>query len=318
MDLPAGAAVHASASTQGKLRISDLAWAGPRRLLVDEHDDDNEARNGRKVFEIDLSAATNLTTAYATYAERSGAVTVLGKTQPLGCFLDNGSAAELAALPTPVVPAAKSLYLDLSPAGVDFPFTKPEGLTLLDGIPGVAIVNDNDFGFVQDEDSGAVTEAPEPAEELRIYAARPAVTGGGPSAAGTAAAGRTLTCEPGAFTGAGELRLTYEWLRGDAGPPGPADAPGPAGPRERRGARGSLARVRCTVVRKRRVRCTVRAPRGATRVKARRRGRTIASARVRSGVARLNLPRSARAVTLIAVDRRGRALERATLVTGRR
>jgi hypothetical protein len=206
------------AATQGKLRISDLAWSGPRRLLVAEHDDDNPLpKPGRKVFEIDLAGATNVATAadYDTFAERAASATVLGKTQALGCFLDNGSAAELAALPTPVAPAAKSLYLDLSgtASGVGFLFDKVEGLALLDGVPGVAVANDNDFGFVQDTATNLIDVSANPGSELRIYTTRPSV-GSTPAVAGTPKAGRTLTCTPGAFTGTGALELAYEWLRG--------------------------------------------------------------------------------------------------------
>ena len=148
---------------QGRQRMSDIAWAGPRKLLVDEHDDDALAVTGtavgRRIHEVDLNAATNLATdaAYDTFAERATRVAGLGGhagTQPIGCYLDGGTAAELAALPTPVVPAAKSTYLDIgsAPAGVGFELGKPEGVTLLDGIAGVAIVNDNDFGFDQPAD----------------------------------------------------------------------------------------------------------------------------------------------------------------------
>lgn len=214
-----------SSSTQGKLRVSDIAWAGPRRLLVDEHDDDNAAKNGRKLFEVDLGSATNLTThaAYDTDAERAASTTVAGKTQALGCFLDNGSAAELAALPAPVGPVAKSLYLDLGVGGVGFLFDKPEGVALLEGQPGVAVVNDNDFGFTQDPTTNVLAEAANPATDLRFYASRPAMTSG-PVVDGTATAGRTLTCTAGPVTGTGLLQLAYEWLRAGA-PIAGADGP---------------------------------------------------------------------------------------------
>jgi hypothetical protein len=92
---------------------------------------------------------------------------------------------------------------------------KLEGLTLLDGVPGVAMVNDNDFGFTQDNDLN-VLPAADPSETLRIYTERPAPTGGGPTLSGTAEAGRTLTCAPGAFSGVGALAVTYSWKRGGA------------------------------------------------------------------------------------------------------
>ncbi len=49
---------------QGRQRMSDIAWAGPRKLLVDEHDDDALAVTGtavgRRIHEVDLNGATNL------------------------------------------------------------------------------------------------------------------------------------------------------------------------------------------------------------------------------------------------------------------
>jgi hypothetical protein len=202
-------------TVQGYARVSDIAYAGPGRLLVDEHDDANPAKNGRNVWEVDLGQATNLVTAYPTAGSRTGSQTVAGKTQPLGCFLDNGSVAELAALPTPVTAltatTGKALYLNLGIDGVDFRNDKLEGLTVLEGVPGVAMVNDNDFGFAQGDDL-AIAPAADPSETLRIYTSRPQSTVA-PSLSGTAKAGRTLTCAPGTFDGTGALALSYTWKR---------------------------------------------------------------------------------------------------------
>ena len=202
------------ATAQGKLRISDLAWAGNGRLLVAEHDDDAVGHANRKVFEIDLAGATNLATtaAYDSYAERQAPVTVGTNTQPLGCFLDAGTDAEIAALPAPVTPAAKSTYLDLSPAGVDFGFNKVEGVAKLEGIDGVAIVNDNDFALDQNVTTNLISEAADPASQLRLYATRPVATA--PTVAGVAQAGRTLVCTPGAVTGTGTVRHAFAWFHG--------------------------------------------------------------------------------------------------------
>ena len=169
---------------------------------------------GRRLHEVDLSAATNLATdpAYDTFVERATRVAGLGGhagTQPIGCYLDGGTAAELAALPTPVTPATKSTYLDIgsAPAGIGFEFGKPEGVTLLDGMAGVAIVNDNDFGFDQPADL-TISPSANPTEQLRFYTTRP--TGTAPTVTGTAQAGRTLTCAPGSYTGAGSLSVAYD------------------------------------------------------------------------------------------------------------
>lgn len=89
-------------SAQGKLRISDITWAGPRRLVVAEHDDDAAAKANRALFEVDLNApATNLRLAGPNdeEAERQAPATAAGKAQAhLGGFFDNGSEAELTAL----------------------------------------------------------------------------------------------------------------------------------------------------------------------------------------------------------------------------
>lgn len=201
-------------SAQGKLRISDLAWQNGK-LYVVEHDDDAAGHANRKVFEVSLTGATNLQTAaaYDTYAERQASTTVGANTQPLGCFIDGGTDAEIAALPTPIVPVQKSTYLDLSPAGVDFGFNKVEGITKLEGVDGIAIVNDNDFALEQDVATNVISEAESPSSELRLYVTKPAA-GAAPAIAGTAKAGRTLTCDPGTITGTGTVSHAYTWLRG--------------------------------------------------------------------------------------------------------
>ncbi len=206
----------ANSTDQGKLRISDLAWSAGK-LYVAEHDDDAVGHGNRKVFEVDLAGATNLraATAYDTYAERQAPATVGANTQPLGCFLDGGTDAEIAALPTPVVPVTKSTYLDLSPAGVDFEFNKVEGITKLEGVEGIAVANDNDFALDQDLATNVISEAAPSASELRLYVSKPAA-GIAPTITGTAKAGRTLTCEPGTITGTGAVGHAYAWLRGGA------------------------------------------------------------------------------------------------------
>ncbi|MDO8185344.1 esterase-like activity of phytase family protein [Conexibacter sp. JD483] len=205
-------------ATQAFLRVSDIAWTGSRRLIVDEHDDVNTAKNGRKLFEVDLNQATNLMAAgsYDTYAERQAPVTVGSRTQPLGCFLDNGSADELSQLATPVTPTPKSVYLSLGfqrDGGVEFLQGKIEGIAPLQGIDGIAIVNDNDFGFDQNATTNIFSAAADPASQLRVYTSRPQVSGGGPAVSGSAKAGRTLTCAPGDFSGSGTLSTAIAWLR---------------------------------------------------------------------------------------------------------
>ncbi len=169
----------------------------------------------RKIFEVDLAGATNLQSAaaYDTYPERQASTTVGANTQPLGCFLDGGTDAELAALAAPVTPVAKSTYLDLSPAGVDFIYNKVEGIALLEGVPGIAVANDNDFALDQDVTTNLSSEASQPDSQLRVYTTRPAQLTA-PSISGTAKAGRTLTCDPGTIDGVGTVSVAYTWKRG--------------------------------------------------------------------------------------------------------
>lgn len=181
------------------------------------------ARSTRSI----LSTGTNLQSAgsYNLYSERTPVVSVGSQApQALGCFFDNGTPAELAALPSgAVTPLTKSVYLDLTPAGVGFELEKVEGIANLDGVDGIALLNDNDFGFAQDVSTNVISEAPNPSEQMRVY-----TTGLTPTSAatvsGTTKAGRTLTCTPGTFSGAGgTLAYTYAWLRG-ATPIAGADA----------------------------------------------------------------------------------------------
>ena len=62
--------------------------------------------------------------------------------------------------------------MSIGTTGVAFTFNKVEGVTLLDGMAGVALVNDNDFGFAQPDDL-MISPAPDPTEQLRFYAPRP-------------------------------------------------------------------------------------------------------------------------------------------------
>ena len=214
---------------QGRQRVSDIAWQASGRLLVDEHDDDalvaTGSSTGRRLHEVDVRNATNLATnpSYDTFAERTTRISpgVGGKTvvQPLGCYLDNGTAAELAALPTPVVPAAKSTYLDIgsAPAGVNFEYGKVEGVTFLEGLSGVGVINDNDFGFAQ----GAgllITPSADPTEQLRFYTTRP--HGTAPRILGKARRYAILTCLAGRYDGSGRLDTEFTWLRNGIEIPG--------------------------------------------------------------------------------------------------
>ena len=197
-----------NAALQGKQRVSDIAWAGPDELMVLEHDADGDETH-RGLFTVALSGATNLRVDGPDdgAAERQAPATAQGKTQAhRGCFFDNGSAAELAALG--IAPAAKAPYLDLGLAGVGVGADQLEGVAVLEGGAGAAVINDNAYGIVQDSETGAVSAAADPSLELRFFASRPATPA--PVIAGTPSGGRTLVCLPGSAAAA----HTYAWLRG--------------------------------------------------------------------------------------------------------
>jgi hypothetical protein len=117
------------------LRLSDLFWAGPDRLIVDERDDsDGTAATGqasttyKKLYTVDLTGATNLKNAAAGDKACVDAVTQ-------------------AALPARGITAGtKTLTLDVSStsASPEYPISKLEGVTKLPN-GNIAVVNDNDF-----------------------------------------------------------------------------------------------------------------------------------------------------------------------------
>lgn len=138
------------------LRISDLYWAGDDRIVVDERDDaDGTAGTGatsttyKKLYTVDLTAATNLTATPAAHTNCVDAVT------------------QAALASRNVVAGTKTLKLDLSStaASPEYPISKLEGIVVMtDGR--IAVVNDNDFQVNGPRPStfvvyGAVTPPPD-------------------------------------------------------------------------------------------------------------------------------------------------------------
>lgn len=118
-----------------QIRISDLYWLGPDRLLVDERDDTaGTAAQGapptttKWLYEVDLSAATNVQALSAANQQ------CLDALKPDGVLARGAT------------PGVKTLALDLgsTSASADYPFSKVEGVVALPN-GNYATVNDNDF-----------------------------------------------------------------------------------------------------------------------------------------------------------------------------
>jgi hypothetical protein len=121
---------------------SEIMALSPTRFLVLERDDffpaGSPAARVKKVYEIDVSEATDISTQGALGA------TPVGGTKTL----EQASVAELSAA---VKPVSKKMVIDLLVLG--YPHDKPEGLALAPG--GVLFVsNDDDFGIVAKEGGG--------------------------------------------------------------------------------------------------------------------------------------------------------------------
>ncbi|MBK8906956.1 MAG: choice-of-anchor I family protein [Rhodospirillales bacterium] len=123
-------------------KIGDAVFAGNGRFFVNERDDSLEAFGKKFVFEIDTSFATN----------------VLGMTFDGDRTLEQLTAEDFATLG--ITPVAKTKVLNLPSIGYDG-VDKSEGLALLpDGR--LAVLNDNDFGLLDQPAPGDGTVALSP------------------------------------------------------------------------------------------------------------------------------------------------------------
>ncbi|HAJ36138.1 MAG TPA: calcium-binding protein, partial [Chloroflexi bacterium] len=123
-------------------KIADAVAAPDGSLLVMERNDATGASAHKRVYRIDIDAATNF----------------LGYDLPSGVELQ--SDAGLAALG--ITPVAKTLVVDLAAIGYDR-VDKPEGLALIDANT-LAVINDDDFGVggAFDPATGLIEENPTP------------------------------------------------------------------------------------------------------------------------------------------------------------
>ncbi|WP_347339489.1 esterase-like activity of phytase family protein [Planktothrix sp. FACHB-1355] len=113
-------------------KIGDAVSLGNGKFLVVERDDKSGAGAFKKVYQIDLNGATNLSKADLTKLPASKTIET--------ATLDELTAAG-------IKPVSKLLYVDLIAAGYDpGGDAKVEGLTLIDNNT-IAVINDNDFGI---------------------------------------------------------------------------------------------------------------------------------------------------------------------------
>jgi len=109
-------------------KIGDAVAVGPGKFLVIERDSSTGPASLKKVFELSLAGATDLSTLDPGIVGPGGTLELMTPAQ----LALNG-----------IVPVSKKVYCDLSEAGYQFT-DKPEGLTIIH--PGmIAVINDNDF-----------------------------------------------------------------------------------------------------------------------------------------------------------------------------
>ncbi|HEY2097416.1 MAG TPA: esterase-like activity of phytase family protein, partial [Pseudonocardia sp.] len=149
--------------------VSEITALSPTKFLVDERDGKFQPGAYKKLFEIDLSGATDVGPGEkvkdAPYDAAKGGLLVGEKQQSLDAYVGKDTTDEavqdLAKVGVQAV--SKKLYVDLGalvtnldPAGGFFGHDKVEGVATTDGGRTLVISNDNDFGI----DAVANTAAP--------------------------------------------------------------------------------------------------------------------------------------------------------------
>jgi hypothetical protein len=147
--------------------VSEITALSATRFLVDERDGDAEPGAYKKLFEIDLSKATDIGPKAkvdgATYdAAKGGLLVDGGKSIEAYVGKDNTEQATDDLAKVGVTPVSKKLFLDvgglvtgLDPSGGFFGHDKIEGVATTDGGRTVVLSNDNDFGI-----DGVANDAP--------------------------------------------------------------------------------------------------------------------------------------------------------------
>ncbi len=160
--------------------VSEITAVSATKFLVDERDGHPEPGASKKVYEIDLSKATDIGPSAkvagahydATYGlEVPGTDTGVGPLEYL--FTDKSQSPDGDAIlrGAGVTPVAKSLYLDLGAlvtkldaSGAFFGHDKVEGIDLVDGGRKLLVSNDSDFGIdgLSDANGDASTDVTAP------------------------------------------------------------------------------------------------------------------------------------------------------------
>jgi hypothetical protein len=140
-----------SGVTLTDLRISDLYYVGPDKLLVDERDDAAGGPN-KWLYEVDVSAATNLQTLDSTSPTSGKCIDALKPADVAARKDVNGNNVVVGTKTLRLTPGANTA----SPA---YPFSKLEGITPI-GTQNFATVNDNDFNLTFTGDPDASTPSP--------------------------------------------------------------------------------------------------------------------------------------------------------------
>lgn len=136
--------------------VSEIAALSSTRFVVDERDGNFGPGAYKKLWQIDLSQATDIgpRTTLGSYDANRGGLLVGGKTVEAIAGKTTFAAATAALQSAGITPVSRSLYLDLgalvsatSPDGSFYAHDKIEGLAILDRGRKIIISNDSDFGL---------------------------------------------------------------------------------------------------------------------------------------------------------------------------
>ena len=147
-----GEYVYFLEGSSGVDKIGDAVYAGDGKIQVIERDSGTDANSEKFIFEVDLTAATNiLSTDLSTATEEDSA-------------LESMTPDDLAEMD--IQPVTKTQVLNLPSIGYTAG-DKPEGLALLDD-GSLAVINDNDFGLLDEEIpvDGSVPFNPDPIQTV--------------------------------------------------------------------------------------------------------------------------------------------------------
>jgi len=153
-------------TTGASTAVSEIAAVDDTHFLVDERDGNVEPGANKKLYEVDLSGATDVgpasTVPGSTFDAAAGGLLVDGSTVEGIVGKKNTADSQTALEAAGITPASSTLFLDVAdlvtaidPTGGCFGHDKVEGVAVLDGGKRVILSNDNDFGI-----SGLANHAP--------------------------------------------------------------------------------------------------------------------------------------------------------------